>query len=152
LKQANNSSENRQITNSNNDNGANPDYIFVHHDPKESAVQLEQVLRFYIRDLEQETNTQIDCDRQLIIRLMNLIRPAYSDDQKKMIQLDKILDDIASLHDKRHVAQNEKIEQLRTEVCHLNKMLLTVRSEHSIYNGDTGNYSMQNTTYANRKN
>jgi hypothetical protein len=156
LKQANNSSENRQIPNSNNDKYENVDgkhdYIFVDHNPHEIAKQLEQILIFYIRDLKQETNTQINCDQQLIGRLMDLIRPAYPHDQKKMIDLDKIMQDVAALHDKRHIEQKEKIEQLRTEICQLNKMLFDAKNEQSIYNDNQKNYSMQNTIHQERMN
>jgi hypothetical protein len=145
LKQANHSSENRQTTNSqmhnnnNNNNHACPsivgkdDYIFVDHDP-ECA---EQVLILYIRDLKQESNTQLDCDKQLVTRLMDLIRPAYSNNQQKMIQLDKIVQDIGVLHDRRHIDQEEKIQQYRADINRLNRMIFTASNDQTIHNNNT---------------
>lgn len=46
-----------------------------------------------------------------------------------MIELDSIQKEIASLHDKRHVEQQEKIEQLRTEIAQLNKMMLEQKAD-----------------------
>jgi predicted RNase H-like nuclease (RuvC/YqgF family) len=107
----------------------------------------------YIRDLKQEANSQSDCDQQLITRLMDLIRPAYSNDQKKMIELDAVMQEIGSLHDKRYIEQKEKTEQLRTEICQLQKMLITVPTEPSICNeNNNSNYSMANTMNRTRKN
>lgn len=65
---------------------------------------------------------------------MDLIRPAYTKDQQKMIELDHLTQEIADLHDKRHVEQKGKIEALRTEICQLKKMLMTTNSEGSLYN------------------
>jgi hypothetical protein len=83
---------------------------------------------------------------------MDLIRPAYSTDQKKMIELDKIMEEISSLNDKRHVENKEKIELLRAEICQLNKMLCTTKEEQLIYNENNRNYSMSNTMHRGRKN
>ncbi|CAF5224667.1 unnamed protein product, partial [Rotaria magnacalcarata] len=66
LKQANNSSENRQATSSqaqqsivkHTNSEVKQDYIFVDNNPQEHAKQLEQALKFYIQDLTQDTNTQ----------------------------------------------------------------------------------------------
>ncbi|CAF3569480.1 unnamed protein product [Rotaria sordida] len=153
LKQANNSSENRQVTNietnknliKNESMDGRHDYILIDHNPYANATQLEQILIFYIRDLKQETNTQIDCDKQLIIRLMDIIRPAYTNDEKKLNELDNIVKEIASLHDKRHIEQKEKIEQFHTEICQLNKMLLT-KNESLLYNNNQ-NDSLFNTVH-----
>ena len=152
LKQANHSSENRQITNSQTVNrdtrpdvSGRHDYVFVDYDPLEAAKQLEQVLISYIRDLKQDSNSQLDCDKQLATRLMDLIRPAYIKDQQKMIQLDKIIEEIGLLHDKRHIEQKEKIEQLRADVNRLNRMLFTASNDQSIYNDTTRNHSMATT-------
>ncbi|CAF3857129.1 unnamed protein product, partial [Rotaria sp. Silwood1] len=149
LKQVNNSSEIRQATNietnnnilKNENNDGKQEYIFIDHNPNENAKQLEQILIHYIRDLKQETNTQNDCDQQLITRLMDIIRPVYTNDEKKLNELDNITKEIASLHDKRYIEQKEKIEQLHTEICQLNKMLLT-KNELLIYNDNNQNDSM----------
>jgi len=158
LKQANNSSENRQITNPQiNDTyqsvGNKHDYIFVDHNPLENAKQLEQVLKFYILDLKQETNTQLVCDKQLVTRLMDLIRPAYLNDQQKTTELDNIIQDIGLLHDKRHMDQLEKIEQLRTEVRQLNRRLCDASNDNSLYiENNNRNYSMFSTIHRGSKN
>jgi hypothetical protein len=157
LKQANNSSENRQITNPQiNDTCQSfdnkDDCIFVDHDP-ENAKQLEQVLKFYILDLKQETNTQLVCDKQLVTRLMDLIRPAYLNHQQKTKELDNIIQEIGLLHDKRHMDQLEKIEQLRTEVRLLNKRLCDASNDNSLYiENNNRNYSMFSTIHRGSKN
>jgi hypothetical protein len=151
LLQANHSSENRQITNSHSNNnqpvrpsgvGSN-DYIFIDHDPLQNAKQLEQVLMFYIRDLKQESNNQLDCDKQLVTRIMDLIRPAYVDNQQKMIQLDKVVEEIGVLHDKRHIEQQEKLEQLRADRNRLQRMMFPASNDQGIYN----NHSMFSTLH-----
>ncbi|CAF4461567.1 unnamed protein product, partial [Rotaria magnacalcarata] len=81
------------------------DYIFVDNNPQEHAKQLEQALKFYIQDLTQDTNTQWQCDKQLIVRLMDLVRPVYSHDQMKLIELEEMQKQIGSLHDKRYIEQ-----------------------------------------------
>jgi len=83
---------------------------------------------------------------------MDLIRPAYSTDQRKMIELDKIMEEIAGLNDKRHVENNEKIELLRAEICQLKSTLWTAKNEQIIYNESNRNYSMSNTMHRGRKN
>lgn len=131
LKQATNSAENR-----NNDTKetalSRQDYIFVDHNPEENAQQLEQILQYYIQDLKQENRTHLDCAQQLTIRLIDLIRPVYSKDQKKMIELDAVLREISALHDQRHVEQNEKFEQLRSENSHLQKLLFNASNPSSL--------------------
>ncbi|CAF4075793.1 unnamed protein product [Rotaria sp. Silwood2] len=150
LKQANNSSENRQATNNETNNNnickdentdGKQEYIFIDHSPYDNAKQVEQILIFYIRDLKQETNTQILCDKQLITRLMDLIRPAYTNDENKLNELDDMTKEIASLHDKRYIEQKEKIEQLHTEIYQLNRMLLT-KDESSLINDDNQSNSI----------
>ena len=134
LKQANNLSENRQVSSLKTDEnisspqiaGGRHEYIFVDHDSQENAKQLEEVLKYYIRDMKEETRTQLECDRGLTIRLMNLIRPAYSSDQKKLIQLDEIMKEIGSLHDKRYIEQKEKIDKLIVENRDLMKKSLSI--------------------------
>ncbi|CAM4773685.1 unnamed protein product [Rotaria magnacalcarata] len=108
------------------------DYIFVDNNPQEHAKQLEQALKFYIQDLTQDTNTQWQCDKQLIVRLMDLVRPVYSHDQMKLIELEEMQKQIGSLHDKRYIEQQEKFEQLRAEISRLNKMLLEHKDEQLI--------------------
>ena len=153
LKQANHSSENRQITNSQSNNnqpvrpsgvGSN-EYIFIDHDPLQDAKKLEEILMFYIGDLKKETNSQLDCDKQLITRIMDLIRSAYLNDQQKMIQLDKIVEEIGQLHDKRHIEQQEKLEQLRADRNRLNRMMFPTGSDQQIVNNRSKNYSMFST-------
>ncbi|CAF0714876.1 unnamed protein product [Adineta steineri] len=160
LRQANNSSENRQTTNSqsittnnnqiDNSNGQH-EYIIVDHNPQESAKQLEQVLMFYLRDLKQEKKPKINCVQLLVTRLMDLIRPAYPNDQKKMIELDQIMSEIACLHDKQHIENEEKLEQLRTEISQLRKMLYTTTHDQLIYNDHSRTSSMFGTTHEEHK-
>ncbi|UJR31612.1 hypothetical protein I4U23_019095 [Adineta vaga] len=130
------------VTSSNNNNNNAHDFIFVDHNPQENAKQLEQVLNHYIRDLKQENKSQLECSQQLIIRLMDIIRPAYPNDQKKMIELDQTMRQIASLHDKRHIENEEKIQQLRTDICQLNKMLCSTKDELSNYHDNPRSLSI----------
>ena len=136
LKQATNSAENRNNDANETTTSRTPpnrqDYIFVDHNPEENAQQLEQVLQYYIQDLKQENRTHLDCAQQLTIRLIDLIRPAYSKDQKKMIELDGVLREISALHDQRHVDQNEKLEQLRSENSQLQKLLFNASNPSSL--------------------
>jgi RNase adaptor protein for sRNA GlmZ degradation len=79
---------------------------------------------------------------------MDLIRPAYLNDQEKMIELNNIMEEVGLLHDKRHIEQKEKIEQLRTEICRLNKMLFTASNDQTLYRS----YSTLSTMHPGRKN
>lgn len=126
------------------------DYIIVDHQPQENAKQLEEILKSYIRDLKHEANTQVYCDQQLIIRLMDMIRLAYPNDQKKMIELDEVMKEIASLHDKRFVENEEKIQQLHTEICQLNKRIVTTSMESPMINENTKFVSMPTMSYENQ--
>jgi len=84
---------------------------------------------------------------------MDLIRPVYSNDQQKLIELNQIMEEIGLLHDKRYIEQKEKIEQLRTEICRLNKMLLSANNDQFIYNDNNNkNYSMFSTMQQRSKN
>jgi len=79
---------------------------------------------------------------------MDLIRPAYLNDQEKMMELNNIMEEVGLLHDKRHIEQKEKIEQLRTEICRLNKMLFTASNDQTLYRS----YSTLSTMHQGRKN
>ncbi|CAF5066881.1 unnamed protein product, partial [Rotaria magnacalcarata] len=63
---------------------------------------------------------------------MDLVRPVYSHDQMKLIELEEMQKQIGSLHDKRYIEQQEKFEQLRAEISRLNKMLLEHKDEQLI--------------------
>ncbi|CAF2985623.1 unnamed protein product [Rotaria socialis] len=120
------------------------DYIFVDNNPQEHAKQVEQALKYYVQDLTQETNTQWQCDKQLVVRLMDLVRPVYSHDQMKLIELEEMQKQIGSLHDKRYIEQREKFEQLRAEICQLNKMLLEHKDEQLISTDHADDNSVYN--------
>jgi hypothetical protein len=144
--------DNTQTTNpaSNNNSGCpsgvgTNEYIFVEHDLLERAKELEQVLIFYIRDLKKKSNTQLECDKQLVTRIMDLIRPAYLNDQQKMIQLDKIVEEIGLLHDERHIEEKDKIEQLRADRNRLHRMMFPASNDETIHNDQTKNHSMFST-------
>ncbi|CAF1337495.1 unnamed protein product [Adineta ricciae] len=105
------------------------DFVFVDHNPQENAKKIEQVLDYYLRDLRQESKSQLECSQQLVTRLMDLIRPAYPNDQHKMIELDAIMRDIANFHDKRHVENEGKIQELQAEIRRLEKTLILSKDE-----------------------
>ncbi|CAF4622827.1 unnamed protein product [Rotaria sp. Silwood2] len=111
-----------------NTNG-NRDYFFVEHDLQEKIKQIEQILSYYRQDLKQNTNTQLDCNRNLIIRLVDLIRPVYSSNQKKIKDLDILFNEISDLHDKRFIEQKEKNEQIQKENSHLKNLIVTSANE-----------------------
>ncbi|CAF1482568.1 unnamed protein product, partial [Adineta ricciae] len=134
LKQAYDSSENRQTASSQSmilppGNRYGNDFVFVDHNPQENAKKIEQVLDYYLRDLKQESKSQSECGQQLVTRLMDLIRAAYPSDQHKMIELDAIMRDIASFHDKRHVENEGKIQELQAEIRRLEKTLFLSKDE-----------------------
>ena len=133
LKQAYDSSENRQTASFQSmttpGNRCGNDFVFVDHNPQENAKKIEEVLDYYLRDLKQESKSQLECSQQLVIRLMDLIRPAYPSDQQKMIELDAIMRDIASFHDNRHVEKEAKIQELQAEIRRLEKALFVSQDE-----------------------
>ncbi|CAF3083481.1 unnamed protein product [Rotaria sp. Silwood2] len=105
------------------------DQIFVEHYSDGSTNQLEQILSYYRQDLKQRMNTQFDCDRKLITRLVDLIRPVYSLNQKNMKDLDILFNEILDLHDKRFIEQKEKNEQVQKENSHLKNLIVTSANE-----------------------
>ena len=135
IQQANHSPKNNQNTtliqheNNRNNSDDQHDYILVDHDLQETAKQIEQILHYYRQDLKYESNTYFDCNQQLLNRLIDFIRPAYSSNEKKMNDLNTLLQEIGVLHEKRHVEQKERYEQLLTEVCHLKKLIITTSNE-----------------------
>ncbi|CAF1183570.1 unnamed protein product [Adineta steineri] len=114
----------KPINNRSNTNFKN-DHKFADSNLIESAEQIEQILEYYRKELKQESNTQLDCDRQLITRLTDFIRPIYSSNQKKMKDLDILFDDISILHDKRFFDEKEQNEQLHTKIRHLKKSMVS---------------------------
>jgi hypothetical protein len=119
--------KNGQVKNTTSD--SKQDFIFVDHDRQEVAKQIEEILNYYQRDLRQETNTQLDCDRHLITRLVDFIRPVYSSNKKKINDLDTLIEEIGALHDKRCVDQQEKNEQLHNEIRHFKKLIITTPND-----------------------
>jgi len=95
----------------------------------ETVKQIEQILNYYRQDLKQESNTQLDCNRQLITRLVDLIRPTYSSNANQMKNLDLLYEDISSLHDKRFIEQKEKNDQLQNKIRHLRNSIITTPIE-----------------------
>ncbi|CAF3979567.1 unnamed protein product [Rotaria sp. Silwood2] len=108
------------------------DYICIQHDLQETTKQLEQIINYYRQDLKQESNTQLDCNRNLITRLVDIIRPVYSSNQEKMKDLDTLVVEIVELHDKRFIEQREKNEELYNEISHLKKRMITLENDNNI--------------------
>jgi len=113
-----------RLTKSNDTHGCN----YVEHARLEAAKQIEQILNFYRKELKQESNTQLECNQQLITRLVDFIRPAYSSQRKKMEDLDELYEDIFNLQYIRFIEQKEKMEQLSNEILHLKKWI--IKSAH----------------------
>ncbi|CAF0982800.1 unnamed protein product [Rotaria sordida] len=107
----------------------NRDNFFVKNDLKEIIQQLEQILNYYRQELKQESNAQFNCNRNLITRLIDFIRPVYSLNPKKLKDLDILFNDISDLHDKRFNEQKEKNEQFQKEISHLKKLMITSDNE-----------------------
>ncbi|CAF3761828.1 unnamed protein product [Rotaria sordida] len=99
------------------------------YDQNERTNQLEQILNYYRQELKQKTNTQFDCDRNLITRLIDFIRSIYSSNKKKLKDLDILFNDISDLHDKRFNEQKEKNEQFQEEISYLKKLIITSDNE-----------------------
>jgi hypothetical protein len=116
---------NHPTKNSDNKN----DYIYVEHDRLELAEQIERILKFYQQDLKQDSNTLLDCNQQLIIRLVDLIRPIYSSKRNKLKDLDALIEDISVLQALPFIEQKEKTEQLSNEILHLKKLIITSANE-----------------------
>ncbi|CAF3685698.1 unnamed protein product [Rotaria sp. Silwood1] len=138
--QANESSKNTQprmlkpVYNQNNQTKSNSkrDRIFVEHYSDGSTNQLEQILSYYRQDLKQESNTQLDCDRNLITRLVDFIRPEYSLNKNKMKDLDILFNEILNLNEKRFIKQKEKNEQVQKEIANLKKLIVTSANKDHI--------------------
>jgi len=105
------------------------DYNYVNHYHVEIIKQIELILNYYRQDLKQESNTQLDCNRQLITRLVDFIRPAYSSNANQMKDLDVLYEDISSLLDKRFIEQKEKNDQLQNKIRHLRNSIITTPIE-----------------------
>jgi hypothetical protein len=118
------------------------DYVYVEHDRYEAARQIEQILNLYRQNLKQESNTQLDCNQQLITRLIDFLRPAFSTNETKMKELDVLYEEISDSQDIRFIEQKEKIEQLSNEVIHLKKVIVTSPNEANRNNTMTKAYQM----------
>ncbi|CAF3756994.1 unnamed protein product [Rotaria sp. Silwood1] len=124
--QANESSKNTQprmlkpVYNQNNQTKSNSkrDRIFVEHYSDGSTNQLEQIL---------------NCDRNLITRLVDFIRPEYSLNKNKMKDLDILFNEILNLNEKRFIKQKEKKnEQVQKEIANLKKLIVTSANKDHI--------------------
>ena len=110
------------------------DYVYVDQSLLETANHIERILKFYQQELKQESTAQLDCNQQLITRLIDFIRPAYSSNRDKLNDLDILFQEISTLHDEKLIEQKEKNEQLQTEIVHLKKLIIT-----SVDKDDSGN-------------
>ncbi|CAF1566342.1 unnamed protein product [Rotaria sp. Silwood1] len=111
----------------------NRDYFFIEHDLQDKMKQIEQILSYYRQDLKQESNTQLDCDRNLITRLVDFIRSEYSSNKNKIKDLDILFNEILNLNEKRFIEQKEKKnEQVQKEIANLKKLIVTSTNEDHI--------------------
>jgi hypothetical protein len=101
------------------------EYIYVNQDPLGLIRQIEQILNFYRQDLKQESKTQLDCNRQLITRLIDFLRPAYSSYENQMKDLDILYKEIFDLQEIRFTEQKEKNDQLSIQIRYLKKSIIT---------------------------
>jgi len=128
LQKANQSTSSKCTKNRTNFDDRN-DYVYIEHDRLEAAKQIEQILNFYRQDLKQDSNTQLDCNQQLITRLIDFLRPVFSTDETKMKDLDTLYEEISDSQDIRFIDQKEKMEQLNNEIIHLKKLIITSPNE-----------------------
>jgi hypothetical protein len=105
------------------------DYIYVNQELLGTVKQIEQILNYYRQDLKQESNTQLDCNQQLITRLIDFIRPVYSSNENQMKDLDLLYENISALHEKRFDEEKEKLNQLNNQIRHLKKSIITTPIE-----------------------
>jgi pyruvate carboxylase len=113
------------------------DYVYVEHNRLEVAEEIERILNYYRQELKQDSNTLPDCNQQLIIRLVDFIRPIYSSQRKKLEDLDALIEDISVLQALPFIEQREKNEQLNNEILHLKKLI--IKSAHE---GDQSDNTM----------
>ncbi|CAF1523482.1 unnamed protein product [Rotaria magnacalcarata] len=111
------------------------DYVFLEHDSHE---KIEQILHYYGQELEQESQSQLDCTRKLIIRLVDFIRPCYSLNERKLRGLNELFNEISSLHDKKSMEQKNKNQELQSEISRLEKFIITSTNP---YNSKTNVYA-----------
>ncbi|CAF2054182.1 unnamed protein product [Rotaria magnacalcarata] len=97
----------------------NHDYTFLEQE------MIEQILYYYQQELKQESNTQLDCTRKLVIRLVDFIRPYYASNQRKMKDLDELFSAISNIHDRKCFQQKEKILELENEISRLENFIIT---------------------------
>ncbi|CAF0733887.1 unnamed protein product [Adineta steineri] len=62
-----------------------------------------------------------------------------------------LTNNVSCLHDKQHIENEEKLEQLRTEISQLRKMLYTTTHDQLIYNDHSRTSSMFGTTHEEHK-
>ncbi|CAF3461913.1 unnamed protein product [Rotaria socialis] len=103
----------------------NHDYTFLEHE------MIEQILYYYQQELRQESNTQLDCTRKLVIRLVDFIRPCYASNQRKMKDLDELFSTISNMHDKKCFQQKEKTLKLENEISRLENFIITSANPYS---------------------
>ena len=86
--------------------------------------QIEQILKFYRQDLKQESNTQLDCNQQLITRLIDFLRPAYSSNEDQMKDLDTLYAELLNLQETRFAEQKAKNDQISIQLRYLKKSII----------------------------
>ncbi|CAF3329484.1 unnamed protein product [Rotaria socialis] len=120
------SQQTNKFSNKNQPTVSNPsddqDYIFLEQDSHE---KIEQILHYYRQELKQESQSQVDCTRKLIIRLVDFIRPCYSLNERKLRGLNELFDEISRLHAKKSMEQKDKNQELQNEISRLEKFIIT---------------------------
>ncbi|UJR15073.1 hypothetical protein I4U23_002042 [Adineta vaga] len=122
LQQANQTST---LMTNQNDSNNKEEHTYINQDLFEVGKQLEQILDYYRKEFKQDSNNQFECNQQLIIRLIDTIRPLYSADEKKIKDLDILFEDISQLHEKRFIEHKEKNDQLQNKIRHLKKSIIS---------------------------
>jgi len=92
--------------------------------------EIEQILEFYRQELQPESNSQSHVHHQFLLRLIDLIRPHYNNDQKKLEHFDKLFQDIIELYERETVQQRNTTEELRKETAYWQRCSLVSTHEH----------------------
>ncbi|CAF1137518.1 unnamed protein product, partial [Didymodactylos carnosus] len=126
-------SDNNHITTTNYAN-QNREYVFI--DNNDSYDSLWNTLCHYRSDLKNQNINNYECDRSLIIRLIDILRSIVSspssslsnDTTTKTNEIQLLSDDINQLIDQRQKENNENTQQSHIEICQLKRALMNLNN------------------------
>lgn len=101
------------------------EYYHAEESVPEWARDMEQILRFYRQELQPESNNQAHVHHQFILRLIDLLRPTFHDDEKKLSDFDQLFQDIIALYERETQHQKKTIDSLSNEVTQWRSMAIS---------------------------